>query len=98
LGSAWRLPTQTEWSNVDVAGNWTNWNGPFNSGLQMHAAGKLNTTTGSLLNCGIEGTYWSNKQLLAEFSLGGSLVFNNGESAMSMGSKGSGLTVRCVRD
>ena len=26
LGTSWRLPTYTEWNNVDASGNWTNWN------------------------------------------------------------------------
>ncbi|MCX6267327.1 MAG: hypothetical protein NTW16_08235 [Bacteroidetes bacterium] len=48
LGSAWRIPTSTEWTNADAAGNWTNWNGPYTSGLKMHAAGYLDNSVGFL--------------------------------------------------
>jgi hypothetical protein len=44
FGSGWRIPTQTEWTNVDASGSWTNKNGPWNSALKLHAAGFLNTT------------------------------------------------------
>jgi len=39
LGAGWRIPTLTEWCNVDNSGGWTNWNGPWSSNLKMHAAG-----------------------------------------------------------
>ena len=48
LGSGWRLPTSTEWTNVDASGGWTDWNGPWNSALKMHAAGYLLVSDGSL--------------------------------------------------
>jgi hypothetical protein len=62
LGNAWRIPTSIEWTNVDASGNWTNWNGPFGSGLQMHAAGEISVFNGSLVERGFEGIYWSNRQ------------------------------------
>jgi hypothetical protein len=97
LGSAWRIPTQTEWTNVDAAGNWTNWNGPFSSGLQMHAAGYLSTGFGSLGSRGSGGFYWSSAQDNAIFSwdffLGGS-----GDPGMFINSKPNGFSVRCLRD
>ncbi|MCX6305356.1 MAG: hypothetical protein NT040_10330 [Bacteroidetes bacterium] len=96
LGSAWRLPTSTEWTNVDAAGNWTNWNGPFNSGLQMHAAGYLDYSNGSLTNRGSDGIYWSSTQ----YSTGNGwyLYFGSGTSGMNNDSKAYGFSVRCLRD
>ncbi|MEI7981839.1 MAG: FISUMP domain-containing protein, partial [Bacteroidota bacterium] len=35
FGGGWRIATKTEWVNVDAIGNWTNWDGPWNSGLKM---------------------------------------------------------------
>ncbi len=37
LGTGWRIPTRTEWENVDASGSWNNWNGPWSSGLKLHA-------------------------------------------------------------
>ena len=63
LGSGWRLPTSNEWSNIKAAGNWANWNGPWNSGLRIHAAGLLNDVDGTLISRtggdGSVGCYWS---------------------------------------
>ena len=57
LGNGWRLPTYAEWHNVDNIGNWTDWNGPWNSGLKLHAAGCLNNSDGSLYYRGSRGFY-----------------------------------------
>jgi hypothetical protein len=62
LGSGWRIPTSTEWTNVDASGNWTSWTGPWNSSLKMHAAGNLNNSDGSLNLRGSNGNYWSSSQ------------------------------------
>jgi hypothetical protein len=98
LGSAWRLPTRTEWINVDGSsgGNWTNWNGPFNSGLQMHAAGYLDNFDGSLSNRGSRGNYWSS----AQGSAGSSwfLDFSIESSGMDGDNKALGYPLRCLRD
>jgi hypothetical protein len=96
LGSVWRLPTFTEWTNVDAAGNWTNWNGPFNSGLQMHAAGYLFDHNGSLNFRGSYGGYWGSTQNSS--GNGWNLNFNSGGSYMGDNSKASGCSVRCLRD
>jgi len=63
LGSGWRLPTSTEWTNVIANGGWTwaGWSGPWNSVLKMHAAGDLDLG-GSLDWRGSYGDYWSNTQ------------------------------------
>ena len=62
LGSTWRVPTLTEWANVYWSGNWTNWIGPWNSGLKLHAARSLNNTEGTLLYRGERGHYRSSSQ------------------------------------
>ncbi len=60
LGCGWRIPTATEWTNVDAAGNWQGWSGPWNSALRMHAAGALNGNDGSIHGRGVYGNYYSN--------------------------------------
>jgi hypothetical protein len=96
LGSAWRLPTETEWTNVDVAGNWTNWNGPFSSGLKMHVAGFLNNSNGSLILRGSAGYYWSSTQ--NDAAGGWALSFGSGGSGMNNSHKALGFTLRCLRN
>jgi hypothetical protein len=96
LGSAWRIPTITEWTNVDAAGNWTNMNGPFSSGLQMHAAGGLHDNDGSLFDRGSSGYYWCSAHIGAAF--GWYLVFGSGFSEMNNYKKAYGFSARCVRD
>ena len=96
LGSAWRIPTNTEWINVDASGNWTNWNGPFGSMLKLHAAGILGTSDGSLDLRGSDGYYWSSTQANATGSW--NQYFNiNGSSVMNNTSKMSGFSVRCIQ-
>jgi hypothetical protein len=99
LGSAWRVPTASEWTNVDNAGGWTNWNMTFNSTLKLHAAGYIrNDNNAFLIDGGINGSIWSSTQFdsflirVMYFGTGFSLVANN-----SFG-RGNGLSVRCLRE
>ncbi len=97
LGAGWRIPTNAEWTAVDASGNWTNWNGPWNSGLKMHAAGNLNFSDGSLNVRGSYGIYWSSTQNSASF--GWNLYFGSGSSKMDNGNfKATGFSLRCLRD
>jgi hypothetical protein len=96
LGDGWRIPTSTEWTNVDVAGNWNDWNGPWNSDLRMHAAGYL-FTDGVLWNRGSSGWYWSSTQsVLTE-----SYILRFGSSFCWTDEyyfKADGFSVRCIRE
>ncbi|MCX6276496.1 MAG: hypothetical protein NT004_00185 [Bacteroidetes bacterium] len=96
LGTAWRIPTYTEWYNVDNTGGWTNWNGPWGSGLKLHAAGVLNDSGGSLNYRGSGGNYWSSTQNSSTH--GWNLGFNSGASITSYNVKASGFSLRCLRD
>jgi hypothetical protein len=95
LGTSWRIPTYTEWTNVDDAGSWTNWNGPWSSVLKLHAAGCLDYD-GLLYGRGSHGYYWSSSQ--ADANVGRNLSFDSGLSGMGTYSKIYGFPVRCVRD
>jgi hypothetical protein len=96
LGSGWRLPTRTEWENVDAGGSWTNWDGPWNSPLKMHAAGNLYGSGGPLINRGSYGYYWSSTQ--DHLSGAYMLYFFNTDCYRTTGDKAGGESVRCLRD
>jgi hypothetical protein len=96
IGNGWRIPTGTEWTNADAAGNWTDWNGPWNSGLKIHAAGSLPYNTGSLPNRGISADHWSSSQVDA--ANGRSLGFYSGGCYMNTYFKAHGFSLRCIRD
>jgi hypothetical protein len=99
LGNGWRLPTYTEWSNVDSLGNWTDWNGPWNSGLKIHAAGDLYYVDGSLFGRGVTGRYWSSSTMPNHiYTQGGSLFFFNNRCLPAYQPKAYGFSVRCIKD
>ena len=94
LGTGWRIPTNTEWTNVDAS--WTNWNGPFGSALKLHAAGLLSNSDGSLGSRSSYGYYWSSVQGNDTYSW--YLVFSSSSSNMGFSDKAFGFSARCVRD
>jgi hypothetical protein len=96
LGSQWRIPTLTEWTNVNVAGGWIDWNGPWNSALKMHAGGYLEYSNGSLNLRGSLGSYWSSSQI--SYSNGWNLDFTNVHFSMTSLTKACGLNTRCISD
>jgi hypothetical protein len=96
LGPTWRIPTHTEWYNVDNTGGWTNWNGPWGSDLKLHAAGDLNYGGGSLYSRGSDGYYWSSTRGVE--TEGWYISFNSSFILISVASKAYGFSVRCVRD
>ena len=96
LGSGWRIPTNTEWFNVDASGNWTDWNGPWNSPLKIHAAGMLLASDGSLAYRGVWGSYWSNEQYSSNF---GRYVFiHSSYCGTNYNDKPYTFSIRCIRD
>ena len=95
LGADWHLPSNIEWNNVNNSG-WFNWNGPWNSGLKLHAAGHLDINNGVLMAPGIFGRYWSNTQ--GDASTGSFLYFSSWECYMTSSYKAYGQTVRCIRN
>ncbi|MCX6268865.1 MAG: hypothetical protein NTW16_16185 [Bacteroidetes bacterium] len=99
LGAGWRIPTFTEYSNIDNAGGWNDWIGPWNSTLKIHAAGHVpsRTVNPPVSGRGISGNYWS--------STGGS-DWNAGDFAISSSYsqttyynfKAGGFPLRCLRN
>jgi PKD repeat protein len=97
LGGGWRIPTYTEWSNVETGGGWSDWYGPWNSAVKIHAAGLLSTIDGVLFNRGIAGYYWSSTH--TSNSQGSDLYFYNTVCYMNNDIwKPYGLTIRCLKD
>ena len=96
LGSGWRMPTYSEWSGVDAGGPWTNWDGPWNSPLKLHAAGYLEDLGGALTFRGTYGYYWSNLQ--EGNTAGWVLTFKSNICAMGIPVKMHANTLRCLKD
>ncbi|MEI7726806.1 MAG: LamG-like jellyroll fold domain-containing protein, partial [Bacteroidota bacterium] len=96
IGSGWRIPTSSEWYNVDDAGNWYSWYGPWNSELKLHSAGTLNSSGGFHDPGGI-GNYWSSTQYDA---YNGGFLFLDGGNNSYLGNaiKSCGMTLRCLSD
>jgi len=96
LGSPWRMPTNTEWTNVYAAGGWSNWNGPWNSGLKLHAAGNLFYATGQLLMRGSTGFFWSSTE---SYDYWGFRFYFNSNYCLTNGTtKTNGFSLRCLRE
>jgi hypothetical protein len=95
LGAGWRLPTSTEWTNVDASGNWTDSNGPWDSGLKLHAAGYLYASTSERADIGYSGHYWSSTQFDNLYSW---FLDFSGDCATVYNEKARAQTVRCLKD
>ncbi|MBN1338159.1 MAG: hypothetical protein JXA03_02485 [Bacteroidales bacterium] len=94
LGSGWRIPTQTEWTNADINGGWNNHFQAYSSELTLHSAGYLHISNGQLLYRGSQGAYWSSTQ---EDSNKAWHLFLSGDfSSLYFGEKAWGTSVRCV--
>jgi hypothetical protein len=98
LGTGWRIPTKEEWEAVDAGPPaWTNYNGPWNSILKIHLAGRLNNNTGALEDRGAKGFYWSSSQT-GLTTTAFCLYFNPSTCASSSYSKAFAKPIRCLMD
>ena len=98
LGTGWRIPTSTEWTNADDNGGWDNYNDAFSSVLKLHGGGYLGQTDGELQFRGSGGQYWSINQGTYKY-LGVNLTIH-GTSSQVVGDRGKtyGFSIRCLRD
>ncbi len=96
LSGTWRIPTFTEWTNVQTSSNWINYNSSFASILKIHAAGFLSYSMGSLILRGNSGMYWSNSQY--DNNSGNNLYISNSFSYICYSDKAYGATLRCISD
>ncbi len=97
LGAGWRLPTNAEWDNVDTIGMWHNMDGPWNSPLKLHAAGRILTSDVGYLNSrGQIGDYWSSVQSVANYGYNYGCATNS--SQLYTDNKDFGLSIRCLKE
>ncbi len=95
LGSGWRIPTKTEYDNVIAWGVWANWNDPWSSGLKMHAAGQLTSSSGYIQLRGSGGYYWTSMHSSNSYSY--FFQTYSTEVKTSSSSKSGGYTLRCIK-
>jgi len=97
LGSDWRIPTKTEWANVDAAGPWENSSDAYHSLLNLHAAGYIVFNTSLSGARGSFGAYWSST--LGTSNIQGYLLgFSSTASIHTyVDFMSYGLSVRCLR-
>jgi hypothetical protein len=96
IGAGFRIPTATEWFNVNDIGGWTDWNGPWGSALKLHAAGYLSYTDGMLTSPGVLGLYWSSTQYTN--NMGWTMDFSSTYSYTWHWTMPLGFSVRCISD
>ena len=96
LEGNWRIPTNTEWSNVYANGGWNNWVAPWNSALRLHAAGFLNYLDGTLYDRGAGGYYWTGSQHGSQ--TGDYIYVNINSCGIEDEPKTSGFAIRCIKD
>jgi uncharacterized protein (TIGR02145 family) len=89
LPSGWRIPTNTEWTNVAKK-----WSDPWNSGLYLHHAGLLKASDGSLMDRGSSGLYWSSTQYN---TIGADYLYFDWP-LNSINDKAMGLPLRCINN
>lgn len=99
LGTGWRIPVSSEWSNVDAAGSWTTWSGPWASGLKLHAAGCISASDGQLTGrtgSARYGYYWSGSSYGDQ--AGYALKFDISISNTNDYDKNYGYSIRCLKE
>jgi uncharacterized protein (TIGR02145 family) len=95
LGAGWRIPTLTEWTNV----NSTNLRAQAYAGaLKMHAAGYLMQGSGLLTNRGTFFTYWSSNYSDVNNAKALTIQTTQTYNQITNNDKDAGFSVRCIRD
>jgi len=99
LGTGWRIPTNSEWTNADNNGGWDNYSEAYSSVLKLHTAGYLANWSGALQIRGSNGYYWSSTQSTQYPSRSWVLDDSSYQCLMGeLGMKENGFSVRCLRD
>ena len=96
IGDGWRIPTYFELYNVDTEGGWNNIDDTWNSLLKIHAAGRLQASTGALGNRGVDGNLWSNTQ--GNTTSGHRLQAYSNYCSMNTFAKAFALSIRCIKE
>ena len=93
--AGYRLPTNTEWDAERLSWGSNSSAGAFASPLKLPVAGCRVYNTGSISNAGSLGYYWSST-VITNYSR--ALIFNIGNAYTDADGRGSGLSVRCIKD
>ena len=93
--SGYRLPTEAEWNAERNSWNSNNASGAFGSQLKLPMAGYRFRSTGSLLDVGSFGFYWSSTVSGTD---SWSLAFDNSNAGWSDSNRANGNSVRCIKD
>ncbi|MEO8591555.1 MAG: T9SS type A sorting domain-containing protein [Flavobacteriales bacterium] len=96
LGGAWHLPTQADWVSILAAEGITNTTTAFTSNLKLTAAGARDGQTGTVINAGLYGQYWSStpSTVYAKDLTVGDTWVNASDDAL----RGYGMCVRCLNN
>lgn len=94
LGNGWRLPSFSEWYNLDETNGWVSATQTFDSPLKLHQAGYLDPNAGTLVARGGQGIYWSSTQ---QGSNSASYFDISYGTMMYVYWKSFGLSVRCLK-
>lgn len=91
----WHIPTEAQWELE--RGSWSSNDaaGAFASELKLPMAGVRSNSSGSLVDVGSSGYYWSST---VSGSIARFLFFSSSNAAMLGGNRANGLSVRCVRE
>lgn len=94
--SGWRLPTMGEfvneislWPSADI-------DGAFQSVLRLHAAGMRSYESGTIVNVGGTGLYWTSEANDDTWALG--VVVEDTTGQITRAYKATGGSVRCIKD
>jgi uncharacterized protein (TIGR02145 family) len=96
LGSTWRIPTITEWSNVFSSGNWITIYEAYNSSLKLHTGGKLEYTNGSLTDRPGMGYWWSSSSAYVSQAYH-IMSYQNQWAPVQTYPKASAMPLRCIK-
>jgi hypothetical protein len=94
--NGYRIPTIFELDAERLSWNNNNSSGAFNSPLKLPIGGYRIGTSGSL-NFSGGGIYWSSS-IQTDFTRSRAIVIAVGNSYLSLGSRGEGYSVRCIKN
>ncbi|MBK8626599.1 MAG: hypothetical protein IPN86_13840 [Saprospiraceae bacterium] len=93
--SGFRLPTNAEWEQERLTWSPSNSYGAFASPLKLPMAGYRLSSNGGFSYVGNVGSYWSST---ANGSNANALYFTDGYTSTGYGLRGTGSSVRCIKD